>query len=110
MLLPAQRTPRPILRKVLGWVLVTPLLLSFLTLPFPFGFVLVLASIAASVYGARFAQLYASRRVTVFAVIITVLNIASFFLISTASVLKALYWLSWLYWYPYYANWVYWNV
>ena len=106
MLPPAQRTPRPILRKVLGWVLVAPLLLSFLRLPYPLGIVLALASIAASVYGARFAQLHATRRVTVFAVIITVLNIASFFVIGTASVLKALYWFSWLYGYPYYANWV----
>lgn len=78
MLPPAQRTPKPVLRKVLGWVLIAPLLLSFLRLPFPLGLVLVLASITASVYGARFAQLHASRRVTVFAVIITLFNIASF--------------------------------
>lgn len=109
MLPPSHRTPSPVLRKVLGWVLVAPLLLSFLRLPFPLGLVLVLASITASVYGARFAQLHASRRVTVCAVIITLLNIAAFFVIGTASVLKALYWFSWLYWYPYYADWVYWN-
>jgi len=41
---------------------------------------------------------------------VTLLNVISMVMLSTASVLKALYIIAWLYWYPYYSSWVYWNV
>lgn len=99
---------KPILRQVVGWVVVVPLLVSFLRLPFPLGWFLILGSTAASIYGVRFASRHASRRVTFFALTMTVLNVISL-AIGHASVLVALYWISWLYWYPYYSSWVYWN-
>lgn len=109
MLEAKQPTPKPILRQVVGWVVVLPLLVSFLTLPFPFGWLLILGSIAASVYGARFAWRNASRRVTVFALVVSLLNVLSLVLIGHGSVLMGLYRISWFYWYPYYSSWVYWN-
>lgn len=102
-------TPKPILRRVVGWVLVVPLLVSFLRLPFPLGWFLILGSIAASVYGVRFAWRNASRRVTVFALVVTLLNVLSLVMMGYASVVMALYRTFWLYWSPYYSNWVYWN-
>ncbi|RMP62330.1 hypothetical protein ALQ18_01196 [Pseudomonas marginalis pv. marginalis] len=97
MLEPEQHTPNPVLRKVVGWVLVLPLLASFVTLPFPLSLFLVLGVIAASAYGVRLAVRHASRRVTVFALIVTVLNVISLVLMGTASVLMALYSISRLY-------------
>lgn len=102
-----QRTPKHILRQVIGWVLVLPLLVSFLSLPFPYGLLLVLGSIAASAYGVRFARRCASRRVALLALIITLLNVISLVGMGQASLLMGLYRISWLYWYPYYAEWVY---
>lgn len=109
MLESKQRTPNPILRQMLGWVLVVPLLMSFLMLPFPFGRLLPVGAIAASAYGVTFARRHAGRRVTVFALIVTLLNLVSLVAIGEASILKGLYRLSWLFWYPYYSDWVYWN-
>ncbi|MBR7212745.1 hypothetical protein E1K68_08135 [Pseudomonas sp. B2021] len=104
-----KNTPKIILRQVVGWVLVLPLLASFARLPFPLGLLLEIGVIAASAYGVSLAWRHASRRVAVLALIITLLNIISAFMLSTASALKALYIISWLYCYPYYADWVYWN-
>lgn len=106
---PKQHTPKAVQRQVVGWVLVLPLLVSFLRLSYPFGMLLGLGSIAASAYGIRLAKQHASRRMTVFASIITALNVISLVLMGTASFLKALYYISWVYWYPHYTNWVYWN-
>ncbi|KRP46183.1 hypothetical protein SAMN04490190_2501 [Pseudomonas libanensis] len=100
---------KPILRQVVGWVVVVPLLVSFLRLPFPLGWFLIVGSIAASVYGVRFALRHASRRVTFFALVMTVLNVISSVMIGYASVPMALYRITWLYWYPYYSSWIYWN-
>lgn len=104
-----QHTPKTIQCQVVGWVLVLPLLVSFVRLPFPFGLILVLGSIGASAYGIWVARQHANRRWTVFASIVTALNVMSLILMGTASVLKSLYYLSWHYWYPHYTNWVYWN-
>lgn len=109
MLESKQRTPNPILSQVPGCVLVLPLLMSFLTLPFPFGLLLPVGAIAASAYGVTFAWRHAGWRVTVFALIVTLLNVVSLVGIGEASILKGLYRLSWLFWYPHYSNWVYWN-
>lgn len=91
---PKQHTPKAIQRQVVGWVLVLPLLVSFLGLPFPFGQMLGLGTIAASAYGIRLARQHANRRLTVFASIITALNVISLVLMGTASFLKALYYIS----------------
>ena len=103
-------TPKIILCQVAGWVLVLPLLVSFVRLPFPLGLLLESGMIAASAYGVRFAWRHATPGVAVFALFVTLLNVISMVMLSTASVLKALYIIAWLYWYPYYSNWVYWNV
>ncbi|AMS20827.1 hypothetical protein AYK59_11985 [Pseudomonas synxantha] len=104
-----QHTPKPILRQVVGWVVVLPLLVSFIRLPFPLALLLQTGALVASAYGVKLAWGHATRRVAVFALIVTLLNVASSFMLSTASVLMGLYYISRLYWYPYYSNWVYWN-
>ncbi|NVZ19563.1 hypothetical protein [Pseudomonas costantinii] len=109
MLESKQHTPKAILRQVIGWVLVLPLLVSFVRLPFPLGLVLGLGAIAASAYGVRLARRHASRRVTVFALIVTLLNVISLVVMGTASVLMGLYYVAWIYGYPHYSSWVYWN-
>ena len=93
-----RHTPRPILRQVIGWVLVVPLLVSLVRLPFPLGLALALGTIVASTYGVRFARRHASRRVTVLALIGTLLNAISLVVLGTASWLMALYYLSRVYW------------
>lgn len=109
MLEPEQRTPKPILRQVMGWVVVLPLMASFVRLPFPLSLPLVVGVIAAAVYGVRFAWRHASRRVTVFALIVTLLNLVSLVAIGYFSILTGLYQLSRVYGYPYYSEWLYWN-
>ena len=110
MLEAEQHTQKNTLRQVVGWVVVLPLLVSFVRLPFPFGLLLMLGASAASAYGAGFAWRHASRRVMVFALIVTLLNVISLVAIGEVSLLKGLYRVSWLYGYPYYADWVYWNL
>lgn len=110
MLEPEQRTPKPILRQVVGWVVVLPLMASFVRLPFPLSLPLVVGVIAAAVYGVRFAWRHASRRVTVLALIVTLLNLVSLVAIGYFSILAGLYQLSRVYGYPYYSEWLYWNL
>jgi hypothetical protein len=109
MLEAEQHTQKNTLRQVLGWVVVLPLLISFVRLPFPLGLLLALGAIAASAYGVTFAWRHTSRRVTVFALVVTLLNIISLMAIGEVSLLMGLYRVVWFYGYPYYADWVYWN-
>lgn len=97
------------LRQVVGWVLVLPLLLSFVKLPFLLGSVIAAGSIVGSVYGVLLARRQASRRVMVLSSIVTLLNIISFVMFSTGSLLMALYFTFRLFGYPYLYEWVYWN-
>ncbi|WLI08181.1 hypothetical protein PSH66_07565 [Pseudomonas sp. FP597] len=109
MLEPGQHTPKPILRQVVGWVLVLPFLVALVRLPYPLGLLLAPGSIAASAYGAWFAWHHASRRVCWLASLTTALNMVSFGMIGTASLPMGLYYISWLYWYPPLASWIHWN-
>lgn len=101
MIEPKQHTSTPVLRQVLGWVLVVPLLVALVRLPYPLGLGLALGSIAASVYGVWFARRHASRGVTLLALVVTVLNIVSLYLMGTASLLMALYYIGWYYGRPF---------
>ncbi|KTB67568.1 MULTISPECIES: hypothetical protein [Pseudomonas] len=109
MLEPGQRTPKPILRQVVGWVVVLPLMVSFVRLPFPLGLLLALGALAASAYGAKLAWQSASRPVAAFTLIGTLLNAVSLFLLSTPSVLMALYTVFRYVLYPLFSNWLYGN-
>ena len=83
---------------MVGWVLIVPLLVSLVRLPFPLGPALALGAIVASAYGVGFARRHASRRVTVLALICTLLNVVSLVGLGSASWLMALYYLSRVYW------------
>ena len=109
MLETRDHTAKAVLRQVFGWVLVLPLLVSFLRLPFPFGVLMAVGAIAASAYGVMLAFRHASKRVAVCALMVTLLNVISLILLGTASVLNGLYIIAWLHWYPYYSSWMYWN-
>ena len=74
------------------------MLVSLVRLPFPLGLALALGAIVASAYGVRFARRHASRRVTVLALIGTLLNAISLVVLGTASWLMVLYYLSRVYW------------
>lgn len=104
MLEPGHPTPKPLLRQILGWVLVLPLLASFVRLPFPLGLALALGVMAASVYGVLLAKRHASRGVALFALIVTVLNGVAWVVMATPSALKALYYGVWFYLYPYFVS------
>jgi len=84
-------------RKVLGWVLLLPLLVSLVKLPFWLAITLNLMAIAASVYGFWFALRHAGKGLAVFAGTITLLNIAALIALSTPSALKGLYYLARIY-------------
>jgi hypothetical protein len=48
MIEPKEHASTPVLRQVLGWVLVLPLLVALVRLPYPWGLGLALGSIVAS--------------------------------------------------------------
>ncbi|TSD78439.1 hypothetical protein FFI16_019155 [Pseudomonas sp. KBS0710] len=103
---PEQHTQNSVLRQVVGWVVVLPLMVAFVRLPFPFGLLLSLGALAASAYGAKLAWQYASRPMAVLTLIATLLNAISLFLLSTPSVLMALYTVFRYFLYPLFSNWL----
>ncbi|WPN99673.1 hypothetical protein [Pseudomonas sp. MUP55] len=107
---PYPHTPKPILLQVIGWVVILPLLVSWVRLPLGVGQGLALGAIAASAYGVVFARRHASRHVTLFALVVTLLNVVSLVMLSTASVLMALYYCVRFFGYPYLSHWLYGNV
>ncbi|WP_219266220.1 hypothetical protein [Pseudomonas sp. Xaverov 259] len=103
---PEQHTHNSALRQVVGWVVVLPLMVTFVRLPFPFGLLLSLGALAASAYGTKLAWQYASRPMAVLTSIATLLNTISLFLLSTPSVLMALYTVFRYFLYPLFSNWL----
>lgn len=95
---PGKSTPKPLLCQVLGWVLVVPLIISFVRLPYPLGLIMALGVLVASIYGVWLASRHATRRVVLFALIVTLLNTISLVVMGTASLLKAVFYLVWVYW------------
>ncbi|UII72898.1 hypothetical protein LVW35_06885 [Pseudomonas sp. HN11] len=91
--------------KVIGLVLILPLMISLMRL----GGTGVLLALATSAYGAWFAVRYASTRLKVTAVLVTLLNLLATVLLSTPSVLMALGYIAWLYAYPALSEWLYWQ-
>ena len=91
--------------KVIGLVLILPLMISLMRL----GGTGVLFALATSAYGVWFAVRYASTGLKVTAVLVTLLNILSTVLLSTPSVLMALCYIAWLFAYPAFSEWLYWR-
>ena len=91
--------------KVIGLVLVLPLMISLMRL----GGTGVLLALASSAYGSWFAARYASKGLTVTAVLFTLLNLVSTVMLSTPSVLMALGYITWLFAYPALYEWLYWR-
>ena len=91
--------------KVIGLVLILPLMISLLGLDA----IGVLLAIATSTYGVWFAAQHASRGLTATAAVITLLNVVSMLMLSTPSVLMALGYIAWFYAYPPVSEWLYWR-
>ncbi|MGY2375033.1 hypothetical protein ACW9IB_11060 [Pseudomonas sp. SDO524_S393] len=103
ILLDPGHSRRPVY-KVLGLVLIVPLMISLMKL----GTTGVIVALASSVYGVWFAAHHASKGLTVMAAIISGLNLVSTVMFSTSSVLIALGHIAWLYAYPPLSEWRYW--
>ena len=91
--------------KVIGLVLILPLMISLMRL----GATGVVLAIATSADGVWFAAQQANRGLTATAVAITLLNLVSAVMLSTPSVLMALGYIAWLYAYPPLSEWDYWR-
>lgn len=91
--------------KVIGLVLILPLMISLMRL----GGTGVLLALAISAYGVWFAIRYANTRMKVVAVVVTLLNALSAVMLATPSMLMALYYIAWFYAYPAFAEWLYWR-
>ncbi|QJI27748.1 hypothetical protein HKK55_03175 [Pseudomonas sp. ADAK18] len=109
MLSSNQHGSKAVLRKVVALVLLLPLLVTLVKLPTLLAITMSMTAIASSIYGVWFAISNAGRWLTIFAVIITLLNLLSMATLGTPSVLRALYIIVWLYAYPPFSNWLYWN-
>ncbi|KAA0943431.1 MULTISPECIES: hypothetical protein [unclassified Pseudomonas] len=110
MFSPNQRSSGPVIRKVVGLVVLLPLLLTLVKLPFFLAITMSLTAIASSFYGFWFAVRNAGRWLAAFAGAMALLNLISLIAMGTPSVLKGLYYIAWLYGYPIYSNWAYWNL
>lgn len=91
--------------KIIGFVLILPLMISLMGL----GGVGALLALATSGYGIWFAAKHASKGFTATAVIITLLNLVSTVMLSTPSVLLAMGYLAWVYGQAPIYEWLYWR-
>ena len=103
---PVEKTARQAFRKVVGLVLIIPLLLPLTPIPFGLGRVASVAAVAGSIYGAWYARQHASRGVTIGAGIMALLNLASWVALSTPSIVWFIFQVSWVYGS---GNWIHWN-
>ncbi|MGY2291774.1 hypothetical protein ACW9H6_18545 [Pseudomonas sp. SDO528_S397] len=104
-------SPRPgsIARKVIGLVVVLPLLLALARLPFGLALAVSLVAVASSAYGAWLASRQGGRVLVAFATAMALLNLTSLVMLSTPSVLMGLYYLGWSYGYPMFSHWYDWH-
>jgi hypothetical protein len=94
------------LRKVVGLVLLIPLLLPLTPIPFGLGREASLAVVAGSIYGAWYASQHASRAVAIGAGTLALLNLASFLAVSMPSIVWFIFQVIWAYGS---GNWIHWN-
>ena len=107
MLPRGQKTSTQVFRKVVGLVLIIPLLAPLMPIP-PIGlggFVLI-ATVAGSIYGAWYARQHASRGLTIGAAIVALLNLGSLVALSTPSIVWFVFLVSWVYGS---GNWIHWR-
>ena len=90
---------------VSGLVLIVPLMISLTNL----GGTGVVLAIASSAWGVWVAARHGNRRLTVMAVVATLLNLVSTVMLSTPSILMALGYIAWIYAYPALSEWLYWR-
>ncbi len=103
-----QKTSTQVFRKVVGLVLIIPLLAALMPIP-PIGlgsFVLI-AAVAGSIYGAWYARQHAGRGLAIGAAIIALLNLGSLVALSTPSIAWFVYLVSWVYGS---GNWIHWRL
>ena len=94
---PVQKNSKLIVRKVVGLVVIIPLLLPLAPIPFGLGRMASLAAVACSLYGAWYAKQHASRRVTIGACVMALLNACSLAAMGTPSIFWLIIFVSWAY-------------
>lgn len=106
MLPKVQKTSTRTLRKVVGFILIIPLLLPLMRMPFGLGRYAAIAAVAGSLYGAWYAWRHASRGLAIGATIMALLNLGSLVAMGTASIAWFVFNIAWVYGAN---NWTYWR-
>ena len=101
-----EKTSRQVFRKVVGLVLIIPLLLPLVPIPFGLGGLASITAVAGSLYGAWYARQHTSRSVTLGASIMALLNLGSLVVLSTPSIVWFIFQVSWVYGS---GNWIHWR-
>lgn len=103
---PVQKASRQAVRKVVGFVLIIPLLLPLMQIPFDLKGLPSIATLAGSFYGAWYAWQHTSRGVAISAGILALLNFASWVLLSQPSIVWFIVHVTWAYGS---GNWIHWR-
>ncbi len=102
-----QKNSKHIVKKVVGLVLIIPLLLPLAPIPFGLGRLASLAAVGGSIYGAWYAKQNASRGVAVGACVMALLNACSLAALGTPSIIWLIYFVSWAYGS---GRWIHWGI
>ncbi|TFY91781.1 hypothetical protein DYL59_04700 [Pseudomonas kairouanensis] len=99
-------TSRQAVRKVVGLVLIIPLLLPFIQIPFDLKGLPSIATLAGSFYGAWYARQHTSRGVAISAGGLALLNFGSWLVLSQPSIVWFIVQVAWAYGS---GNWIHWR-
>ncbi|MCF5143384.1 hypothetical protein FEM54_21360 [Pseudomonas edaphica] len=107
MRVPVQKTESQVVRKVVGLVLIIPLLLPLTPIPFGLRSLASIAALAGSIYGVWYSRQNASRGITLCATALALLNLGSWVALSTPSIVWFIYFVAWAYGS---GNWIHWSI
>ncbi|MBD8095647.1 hypothetical protein IFR08_03575 [Pseudomonas fluorescens] len=102
---PEQENSRQAVRKVVGLVLIIPLLLPLTPIPFGLRPMAVAATLAGSVYGAWYSMRHTSRGVAFSAIMLALLNLGAWVAMSVPSIIWLIFYVAvaygsghWIHW------------
>ncbi|KRP66120.1 hypothetical protein [Pseudomonas orientalis] len=84
---PKQENSRQAVRKVIGLVLIIPLLLPLTPIPFGLGRMASIAALVGSVYGAWYSTQHTHRGVAISATVLALLNVGAWLAMSAPSII-----------------------
>ncbi|MBN2990815.1 hypothetical protein JWR97_04440 [Pseudomonas cedrina subsp. fulgida] len=97
MLPPVQKTSARTLRKVVGFVLIIPLLLPLMPIPFGLGRYAATAAVAGSFYGAWYAWRHAGGGLAIGAILVALLNLGALVAMGPPSIVWFVVYVAWAY-------------